>query len=100
MSTVKIELNDALQYKVLSLSPDISYLAYKGWVKLPKHVALGMTEKLYGLSQLTGVLNGLGHAISYSPVFELDTALAELQIANIDSGLTVDTFPKVFTTQV
>lgn len=71
--------------KLYSLAQDIVYLASKGKKQTPKHYTLGMTIRhLSGSSKMIGLLNGLGHASSHTTVLELDTALAEKQIAQGD----------------
>ncbi|CAH3173032.1 unnamed protein product [Porites lobata] len=66
----------------LSLSQDLIHSATRGRIKTPKNVVLPMTVKsLTGNAELITILNRFGHSLSYSQIEEVETALAEMQIA-------------------
>lgn len=57
---------------------------------MPKHVTLPLTVKsLTGNPELVTILNRFGHALSYSQIEELETALAEREIAKEQHGIIV-----------
>ena len=73
---------------VLSLSQDLIHSVSRGRIKTPKHVVLPMTVKsLTGSVELITILNRFGHGLSYSQVEEVETALAETQIAKQQNGV-------------
>jgi hypothetical protein len=73
--------------KLYSVCQDIVYIATKGRVDTPKHLALGMAIRHHsGSSKIVGLLNGFGHSISHSKLLVYDTALAERQMM-IEDGL-------------
>ena len=62
----------------------------RGHIKTPKHIVLLMTVKsLTGNVELITILNRFGHGLSYSQVEEVETALAEMQIAKQQNGFLV-----------
>ena len=74
----------------LSLSQDLIHSATRGRIKTPKHVVLPMTVKsLTGNVELITILNRFGHVLSYSQIEEVETALAEMQIAKRQNGVFV-----------
>ena len=74
----------------LSLSQDLIHSATRGRIKTPKHVVLPMTVKsLTGNVELITILNRFGHGLSYSQIEEVETALAEMQIAKRQNGVFV-----------
>ena len=74
----------------LSLSRDLIHSATRGRIKTPKHVVLPMTVKsLTGNVELITILNRFGHGLSYSQIEEVETALAEMQIAKRQNGVFV-----------
>ena len=76
------ELSPDVHRLVVSLSQDLIHCVSRGRVKTSKHVLLPMTVKsLTGSVELITILNRFGHSLSYSQVEELETALAETQIA-------------------
>jgi len=81
--------------QVLSVGQDILYTASSGQSKTPKHIRLATAVKsMTGSSQLVTLLNRFGHAISYTKLEEMETAIAERQIFQQQSG----TFqPNIFT---
>lgn len=76
------DLSPDVNRLVLSFSQDLVHSVSRGRVKTPKHVVLPMTVKsLTGSVELITILNKFGHGLSYSLVEELETALAETQLA-------------------
>ena len=74
----------------LSLSQDLIHSESCGRIKTPKHIVLPMTVKsLTWNVELITILNRFGHGLSYSQVEEVDTALAEMQIAKQQNGVLV-----------
>ncbi|XP_078353866.1 uncharacterized protein LOC144638547 [Oculina patagonica] len=74
----------------LSLSQDVIHSVSRGRIKTPKHIVLPMTVKsLTGNVELITILNRFGHGLSYSQVEEVETALAETQIAKQQNGVLV-----------
>ena len=74
----------------LSLSQDLIHSVSRGRIKTPKHIVLPMTVKsLTGNVELITILNRFGHGLSYSQVEEVETALAEMQIARQQNGVLV-----------
>ena len=86
--------------KLTSIAQDILYLASKGRVATPKHMALGMAIRHWtGSSNLITLLNGFGHSISHSAVLEYDTALANMELTR--NNIVPDGFkPEVHTTLI
>ena len=75
---------------VLSLAQDLIHCVSRGRIKTPKHVTLPLTVKsLTGNAELVTILNRFGHALSYSQIEELETALAEKEIAKEQDGIIV-----------
>ena len=75
---------------VLSLCQDLIHAVSRGRIKTPKHVVLPMTVKsLTGNVELITILNRFGHGLSYSQIEEVETALAETQIAKQGNGVFV-----------
>ena len=75
---------------VLSLAQDLIHCVSRGRIKTPKHVTLPLTVKsLTGNAELVTILNRFGHAPSYSQIEELETALAEKEIAKERDGIIV-----------
>ena len=75
---------------VLSLGQDLIHCVSRGRIKTPKHVTLPLTVKsLTGSAELVTILNRFGHALSYSQIEELETALAEKEIAKEQHGIIV-----------
>ena len=75
---------------VLSLTQDLIHCVSRGRIKTPKHVTLPLTVKsLTGNAELVTLLNRFGHALSYSQIEELETALAEKEIAKEQDGIIV-----------
>ena len=75
---------------VLSLAQDLIHCVSRGSIKTPKHVTLPLTVKsLTGNAELVTILNRFGHALSYSQIEELETALAEKEIAKEQDGIIV-----------
>ena len=75
---------------VLSLAQDLIYCVSRGRIKTPKHVTLPLTVKsLTGNAELVTILNRFGHALSYSQIEELETALAEKEIEKEQDGIVV-----------
>ena len=67
---------------VLSLAQDLVHCVSRGRIKMPKHVTLPLTVKsLTGNAEPVTILNRFGHALSYSQIEELETPLAEKEIA-------------------
>ena len=75
---------------VLSLAQDLIHCVSGGRIKTPKHVTLPLTIKsLTGNAELVTILNRFGHALSYSQIEELETALAGKEIAKEQDGIIV-----------
>ena len=75
---------------VLSLAQDLIHCVSRGRIKTPKHVTLPLTVKsLTGNAELVTILNRFGHALSYSQIEELETALDEKEIAKEQHGIIV-----------
>ena len=75
---------------VLSLAQDLIHCVSRGRIKTPKHVTLPLTVKsLTGNAELVTILNRFGHALSYSQIEELETALAEKEIEKEQDGIVV-----------
>ena len=75
---------------VLSLCQDLIHAVSRGRIKTPKHVFLPMTVKsLTGNVELITILNRFGHGLSYSQIEEVETGLAETQIAKQGNGVFV-----------
>ena len=75
---------------VLSLAQDLIHCVSRGRIKTPKHVTLPLTLKsLTGNAELVTILNRFGHALSYPQIEELETALAEKEIAKEQHGIIV-----------
>ena len=75
---------------VLSLAQDLIHCVSRGRIKTPKHVTLPLTVKsLTGNAELVTILNRFDHALSYSQIEELETALAEKEIAKEQHGIIV-----------
>ena len=75
---------------VLSLAQDLIHCVSRGRIKTPKHVTLPLTVKsLTGNAELVTILNRFGHALSYSQIEELETALAEKERAKEQHGIIV-----------
>ncbi|KAK2561691.1 hypothetical protein P5673_015048 [Acropora cervicornis] len=75
---------------VLSLAQDLIHYVSRGRIKTPKHVTLPLTVKsLTGNAELVTILNRFGHALSYSQIEELETALAEKERAKEQHGIIV-----------
>ena len=82
----------------LSLSQELKDSATRGRIKTPKHVVLTMTvNSLTGNVELITILNRFGHGLSYSQTEEVETALAEMQIAKRQNGVFVSSvcYPNV-----
>ena len=83
--------------RVSNISPDVNRLALSlsqdlihSVSQTPKHIVLPMTAKsLTGNVELITILNRFGHGLSYSQVEEVETALAEMQIARQQNGVLV-----------
>ena len=74
----------------LSLAQDLIHCVSRGRIKTPKHVILPLTVKsLTGNAELVTILNRFGHALSYSHIEELETALAEKEIVKEHDGIIV-----------
>ena len=75
---------------VLSQAQDLIDCVSRGRIKTPKHVTLPLTVKsLTGNAELVTIVNRFGHALSYSQIEELETALAEKEIAKEQDGIIV-----------
>ena len=78
----KVNLPAKVHKQVLSIGQDIVYCCSHGRIKTPKHVSLPITVKsLTGSTELITILSHFGHCVSYSQVEEIETALAEKEIA-------------------
>ena len=63
--------------KTNSLGQDIIYNVHQGGILTPKHLLLPFTVKsMTGSIELIKILNRLGHGVSYSKIYEVDTAYA------------------------
>ena len=66
------------------------YVCDKGWIQIPKSLALAMTvRQISGCSNLIKILNGLGHCLSLPATMAYDSALAQLRM-NTSSYLSKD----------
>ena len=75
---------------VLSLAQDLIHSVSRGRIKTPKHVALPLTVKsLTGNAELITILNRFGHALSYTQIEELETALEEREIEKQQDGMLI-----------
>lgn len=82
------DLSSDVSRLAVSFSQDLIHSVSRGRVKTPKHVVLPMTVKsLTGSVELITILNKFG--LSYSLIEELETALAEIQIANQQNGILI-----------
>ena len=73
---------------VLTVAQDMILCVSRGRVKTPKHVVLPMTVKsLTGNADVVTLLNRFGHALSYTQIEELETAIAEKQIERQREGI-------------
>ena len=72
----------------MSVAQDMIHCVSRGRVKTPKHITLPMAIKsLTGNAEVLTLLNRFGHALSYSQIEELETAIAERQIAKQREGI-------------
>ena len=63
--------------KTNSLGQNIIYNVHQGGILTPKHLLLPFTVKsMTGSIKLIKILNRLGHGVSYSKIYEVDTAYA------------------------
>ena len=67
---------------VLSQAQDLIHCVSRGRIKTP-------VKNLTGNSELVTIVNVFGHALSYSQIKELETALAEKEIAKEQHGIIV-----------
>ena len=58
-------------------------------IKTPKHVLPMTVKSLTGNVELITILNRFGHDLSYFQIEEVETALAEMQIAKRQNGVFV-----------
>lgn len=87
---IAVKLPPDVHHLVVSLCQDLIHCVSHGRVKTPKHVVLPMTVKsLTGNVELITILNRFGHSLSYSQVEELETALADIQIAKQQNGVLI-----------
>ena len=87
ISEKMVESQEGLHAKILSIGPDILYLASHGKVKTPKHVSLPFLVKSEtGSVEIITILNKLGHDISYSQLEEIETGIAEVQMKAVENG--------------
>ena len=69
--------NSKSSAKTSSIGQDIICIVHKGKLLIPKHVLLPFTIKsMTGNIELIKIMNKLGHSISYSKLYEVDTAYA------------------------
>jgi hypothetical protein len=81
-------VSDNVHRLALSISQDLVHCVTRGRVKTPKHVALPLTVKsLTGNAEVITLLNRFGHGLSYSQILEIETALADKQIACQTDGV-------------
>ena len=84
------EISPDVHRLIVSISQDLIHCVSRGRVKTPKHVVLPMTVKgLTGSVELITILNRFGHSLSYSQVEELETSLADYQIAKQQNGVII-----------
>ena len=79
--------------KIVMSSQDLVRCASHARVKLPKHVGLAMSVKhLTGSKQLITLLNRMGHCSSYEEIEQVETSLANENLARADvSGVLIPT---------
>ncbi|PIK45757.1 hypothetical protein BSL78_17397 [Apostichopus japonicus] len=83
-----VTVSESDDQRIVSIAQDIIYHASSERKQMPKHLALGMTVRhMTGSAKLIGILNGFGHALSHSAVFEHDTAIAEQQTKKVPLNL-------------
>lgn len=88
-----------VQRLVDSFGQDIVYAVTCGKTKPPKHVVLPFSVKsLTGNVELIGILNRLGHSVSYSQMEEIDTALCLQKLSGTNPALPSNISHGVFTT--
>ncbi|KAK6175746.1 hypothetical protein SNE40_014139 [Patella caerulea] len=76
-----VEVDDAVNLKLISILQDIVSLQPKGRKHTLKSLALGLTMRhLTGSQKVTDLLNGLGHCASNKTILRFDTSLAQLQL--------------------
>ena len=81
----KVSLEPDMNRYVVSIGQDIVYRVTHGRVKPPKHVSLSMAVRhITGSSQMVCLLSRFGHGLSLTQVQEIDTAMAEKQLATQD----------------
>ena len=73
--------------RILSISQDILYCSTKGHMKMPRRVSLEMVvHHLTCSTQILSLLNKLSNAIAPSQLMQLDTTLAEQELARRRAG--------------
>ena len=76
ISSLKVEMSEATNRRVVSFEQDIIYAATRGKVKTPKHVGLAILVKsLTGSDELVKILNRFAHSVSYDLLEEAETAI-------------------------
>ena len=94
----KVEIQDEMKSKVLTLAQDLIYISSAGRTQNHKAVSLGMAVKqITGSAKLISMLNGFGHCVSSSTVMNHETALAILS-SNKMTGLPTGVLPRRFAT--
>ena len=69
--------NTKKSIKTDSLGQDTIYYVHQGGILTPKHLLLPFTVKsMTGSIELIKIVNTLGHGVSYSKIYEVDTAYA------------------------
>ena len=72
--------------KTRSVGQDIIYTVHQGKFLTPKHILLPFTVKsLTGNKELIKLMNRLGHSISYSKLYEVDTAYVLQKVSRSSS---------------
>uniref|UniRef100_UPI00358E7DDF uncharacterized protein n=1 Tax=Myxine glutinosa TaxID=7769 RepID=UPI00358E7DDF len=95
--------SERVQRLAASFGSDLVFAVTCGKTKPPKHILLPFAVKsLTGNTELIRSLNRLGHAISYSQVEEIDTALCvqKLERSAEDIPLPEDMHPGGFSVQI
>lgn len=90
-STTRVSnISAKVHSQVLSLAQDLIHCVSRGRIKTPKHVLLPITIKsLTGNSEVITILNRFGHGLSYSQIEELETSIAEVEIAKEQDGVLI-----------
>ena len=83
LKSTKVHLEPDERRYVSSIGQDIVFRLTHARIKPPKHVSLSMAVRhVTGSSQIVRLLSRFGHGLSLTQLNELETALAEQQVAS------------------